>query len=174
MQLKKYQTFETNRLFIRPTAREDADFIFELLNSPKWLQFIGDRNIKNVEDAENYISTRMHPQLEKMGFSNNTVILKSNELKIGTCGLYKREGLKEVDLGFAFLPKFEKMGYAYEATSELKKVAKEEFGISRLSAITLEENKASRKLLERLGFNFKEKIRLPEDSEELMLFYIEL
>lgn len=66
------------------------------------------------------------------------------------------------------------MGYAYEATSELKKVAKEEFGISRLSAITLEENKASRKLLERLGFNFKEKIRLPEDPEELMLFYIEL
>ncbi|MCB7481733.1 GNAT family N-acetyltransferase [Christiangramia sediminis] len=174
MQIGNYKTFETERLLIRPTALEDANFIFKLLNSPKWLQFIGDRKIKSIKDAENYISTRMHPQLQKMGFSNYTILRKSDFTKIGTCGLYKREGLKDVDLGFAFLPEFEKMGYAFEATSELKKAAKKEFGISRLCAITLEENTGSRKLLGRLGFNFREKTHLPGDPTELMLFYIEL
>ncbi|HKJ49022.1 MAG TPA: hypothetical protein VJ973_08030, partial [Christiangramia sp.] len=74
--MKVYKIFETQRLIIRPTSIEDKDFIFELLNSPKWLRFIGDRNIKSSTDAENYIVNRMLPQLEKLGFSNNTIIRK--------------------------------------------------------------------------------------------------
>ncbi|HKJ48062.1 MAG TPA: GNAT family N-acetyltransferase [Christiangramia sp.] len=172
--MKVYKTFETQRLVIRPTSIEDKDFILELLNSPKWLRFIGDRNVKSSTDAENYIVNRMLPQLEKLGFSNNTIIRKEDGMKIGTCGLYDREGLEEVDIGFAFLPEYENMGYAFEATSALKKAAKDEFELSKLSAITLEENKSSRKLLEKLEFEFIEKIRLPEDPDELMLYSLKL
>jgi len=172
--MKVYKTFETQRLVIRPTSIEDKDFILELLNSPKWLRFIGDRNVKSPMDAENYIATRMLPQLEKLGFSNNTIIRKKDGLKIGTCGLFDREGLDEVDIGFAFLPEYENQGYAFEATSAIKKAAKENFGITNLSAITLEENSGSRKLLEKLEFKFKEKIRLPEDPDELMLYSLKL
>ena len=172
--MKVYKTFETRRLTIRPTSIEDKDFIFELLNSPKWLRFIGDRNVKSSMDAENYIVNRMLPQLEKLGFSNNTIIRKEDKVKIGTCGLFYREGLDEVDIGFAFLPEYENLGYAFEATSILKKAAKNDFGLTKLSAITLEENKGSRKLLEKLEFKFKEKIRLPEDPDELMLYSLRL
>ena len=174
MQIENYKTFETERLFIRPTALEDAAFIFELLNSPKWLQFIGDRNIKSVENAENYISEKMHPQLERLGFSNNTIIRKSDQKKIGTCGLIDRVGLKEIDLGYAFLPEYENMGYAFEATSKLIKTAKEHFALKNLCAVTLKGNNNSRKLLEKLNFRFKEMIYIPNDSEELMLYTLEL
>ncbi|MCH4822632.1 GNAT family N-acetyltransferase [Gramella lutea] len=172
--MKTYKTFATERLILRPTNTEDSAFIFELLNSPKWLNFIGDRNIKNEKDAEDYISRRMLPQLERLGFSNFTIIRKEDGKKIGSCGLYDREGLEEIDIGYAFLPDFEKKGYAFEATVELKKVAREVFGIEKLNAITLERNESSRKLLKKLNFKFKEKIRLPDDPDELMLYFVQL
>ena len=79
-----YRTFETDRLFIRPTVEEDAAFILELLNTPKWIQFVGDRNVHTEADAQNYIRMRMMPQLERLGYSNNTVILKEGMVKIGS------------------------------------------------------------------------------------------
>ena len=45
--MMRYKTFETNRLLLRPTSITDAEFIYELLNTPKWIQYIGDRNIKD-------------------------------------------------------------------------------------------------------------------------------
>ena len=168
------KSFETERLIIRPTNIEDAPFIFELLNSPKWLKNIGNRNIKTVDDAKAYIENKMVPQLEKLGYSNNTVIRKSDGVKLGTCGLYNREGLDGVDIGFAFLPQYEKMGYAFESTNKIKEVAKTEFGIEEISAITLPENIDSQKLLKKLGLTFQKLIRLPNDPEELMLFHIKL
>ncbi|CAL68088.1 GNAT family N-acetyltransferase [Christiangramia forsetii] len=174
MQLENYKSFETERLLIRPTSLDDAEFIFQLLNSPKWLQNIGDRNICSIKDAEKYISAKMHTQLTRLGFSNNTVIRKSDQRKIGTCGLIDREGLDSIDIGFAFMPEFEKMGYAFEAASVLMKAARNEFKLKELSAITLEENTGSRNLLKKLGFEFQEKIKIPNDPKELMLYYKEL
>ncbi len=167
---KEYKTFETERLIIRPTAEIDASFIFELLNTPKWIKYIGDRNIKTVKDAEAYIKNKMIPQLEKTGFSNNTIIRKSDGVKIGTCGLYDREGIDGVDIGFAFLPQFEKKGFAFESTNKLKEVAINDFNISKISAITLKENKDSQNLLIKLGFQFEKIVKLPNDNEELLLF----
>ncbi len=172
--MMNFRTFETERLILKPTSIEDAGFIFELLNSPKWFEYIGDRKIKNLKDAENYILQKMIPQLEKLGFSNNTIIRKSDFRKIGSCGIYDRSGLANFDIGYALLPEFENMGYAYEATSKLKEVAKIHFGITDLNAITLEKNQSSRKLMEKLNFEFQEKIRLPEDPEELMLYALKL
>ena len=165
-----FKTFETERLHLRPTSIADADFIYELLNSPKWLQFIGDRRIGNPEEARKYIQERMLPQLEKLGYSNYTVIRKEDGVKIGSCGLFDREGLSDIDLGFAFLPTYEGKGYAFEAAAKIFDAAMTDFEIDKLQAITLEENAGSRKLLEKLGFIFKEKIRIPKDPAELMLY----
>jgi len=108
-----YKEFETERLIIKPTSEKDGEFIFELLNTPKWIEFIGDRNVKSVEDAKEYIQNKMTSQLERLGYSNYTLIKKPDGVKIGTCGLYDREGLEGIDIGFAFLPEYEKKGYAY-------------------------------------------------------------
>lgn len=168
--MSQYKYFETERLLLRPTSVEDAPFIFELLNTPNWLRYIGDRNVRSVGDASKYISDRMLPQLRKLGYSNYTVIRKTDKAKLGVCGLYDREGLEGIDIGFAFLPEYEGMGYAFEAAKEVKRAGLEEFGIEQISAITAKENVASQKLLEKLGLKYSKPVQLPNDPDELMLY----
>jgi ribosomal-protein-alanine N-acetyltransferase len=165
-------SYETDRLLIRPTATEDAAFILELLNSPKWLQFIGDRKVRNLNDAENYINNRIISQYNKIGFSNFTVLRKSDSEKMGVCGIYEREGLEDFDLGFAFLPQFEQMGYAFEAAKKILELGLNEFKFKKICAITTKDNFSSQKLLKKLGFNFEKLVKIEGDSEELMLYLI--
>lgn len=171
--MESFKTFETERLFIKPTSQEDAEFIFELLNTPKWIENIGDRNIKSVEMAKDYIASKMHPQLERLGYGNYTLIRKTDGTKIGSCGLYDREGLEGIDIGFAFLPEYEGKGFAFEATDKLKNAAFNEFGLNAISAITSKNNVSSQKLLEKLGLKLTGTTTLPNDNEELLLYKIE-
>ena len=164
------QIIETKHLKLIPTCIDDADFIVKLLNTPKWLKYIGDRQVKTTDEAINYISSKITPQFKKLGYGNYTVIRKSDNVKVGTCGLYDREGLSGVDIGFAFLPEFEQHGYAYEGSKKLLDVGFSDFGIKQVNAITLPNNKASQKLLEKLGLQFIKMIKLPDDENELMLY----
>ncbi|MHA7844215.1 MAG: GNAT family N-acetyltransferase [Winogradskyella sp.] len=161
-------SFKTQRLHIRPITTDDAPFILELMNTPKWIQFIGDRNVRTVEDTEAYIAERALPQIATHGYGNNVIIRTSDNEKLGTCGVYHREGIKIPDIGFAFLPSFEGKGYAFEATTKLIEVMKLNHGLTELSAYTLEENTASKKLLKRLGFELKGIGTLPTSNEELL------
>ena len=168
-----YKTFETERLLIRPTSEDDAEFIFELLNTPNWIKYIGDRDVRSLEKAKAYIAEKMIPQLERLGYSNYTLIRKQDRKKIGTCGLYDRDGLEGIDIGFALLPEFEKKGFAFEASNKLKEGAINEFGIERISAITTKDNVASQRLIVKLGLTLTGTIKLPDNDQELLLYTIE-
>lgn len=163
-------TFETKRLYCRPTQLQDASLVLKLTNTPDWISFIGDRNIRSKAQAKEYIKTKMLPQLEALGYGNYTIILKENDVKIGTVGLYNRDGLEGVDIGFGLLPDYYSKGYAYEASKELLTIAKNNFRLSNIQAITLPENKASIRLIERLGLIFKETVQLPDDPDTLLLY----
>ncbi len=168
--LGNHKAFETERLLLRPTGIEDSGLILELLNMPKWLRFIGDRNVKTLEEAHAYIESRMLPQLERLGYGNYTLVKKSDGSLLGTCGLFDREGLEGIDIGFALLPEFEGEGYGFEAAYRIKAAAFEDFGINELQAITSKENIASQKLLKKLGFRLIGTTRLPNEKEDLFLF----
>lgn len=170
--MSDYKTFSTERLFLRPTNLQDADFILALVNTPKWIQHIGDRKVYTLEDAKNYIQTKMLPQLEQLGYGNYTIIRKSDGVKLGSCGLYDREGLEINDIGFALLPNYEGQGYAYEAARMLMSGAQQDFGVQAISAITTEENISSQKLIEKLGLKFLKIIHLPTDPVPLMYYEI--
>lgn len=163
--------FKTQRLYIRPITVNDAPFILELMNTPKWLQFIGDRHVHSVEDAKNYIITKALPQFEKFGYGNNVITRKEDNVKLGTCGVYHRDGKELPDIGFAFLPAYEGKGYAFEANSALIKEMRNTHKLTQLSAYTLENNFKSRKLLERLGFKLKGIGQLPTTDEDLLHYY---
>lgn len=163
-------TYHTERLSLKLTTLEDAAFMLELLNTPKWLQFIGDRNIRSIEDAEAYIQNNILPVIKKYGFGNFTVIRKSDNSKIGCCGLYDREGVEGIDIGFAFLPEYENQGYALESTFKIKELALKEFRLDSLSAITNKKNIGSQKLLEKLDLEYKKEISLPNSKESLLLY----
>ena len=166
-------TYETERLILRPMAIEDAEFFLELVNTEKWLKFIGDRKVKDIEASENYIKERMYPQYEK-GYYNYLIINKQTQEKMGSCGVYGRDFLEVPDIGFAFLPDFEGKGFAYEAAAKVKEIAIKNFGLTKISGITMEENHSSRKLLEKLGLKFQKKFFMEGDQEELMYYEWEM
>lgn len=166
----KYRFFETERLLLKPTVEEDAAFVFELFNSPKCIKYIGDRNMNSVPLAKKYIQERMLPQLHRLGYSSYTIFRKLDQLKIGNCGLYDREGLEGIDIGFALLPSYEKQGYAFEAASRLMAAAFTDFDLKSISGIATKDNDASQKLLEKLGLQRSGIITLPNEDTELLLF----
>lgn len=167
-----FRSFNTTRLILKPTDESDAAFLLELMNTPKWHQYIGDRNVRTLGQAKAYIQEKMIPQFERLGYANYTLVRKEDGVKVGTCGLYDREGLEGIDIGFALLPAYERLGYAYEAAKKLKMLAFEEFGVEVIRAITLPVNIPSQRLLERLGLLHIDTITLPDDKEELFLYEI--
>jgi RimJ/RimL family protein N-acetyltransferase len=140
------------------------------MNTPKFLKYVGDRKISSINDAKNYIHCKMLSQLYKIGYSTYTLVKKSNGNKIGICGLYDRNGIEGIDIGFGILPQFEGLRYAYESTSRIIKAAFEEFKMEEIKAITDQKNISSQALLKKLGFEITGKIVLPNEDDELFLF----
>ncbi|WP_245224653.1 GNAT family N-acetyltransferase [Pseudozobellia sp. WGM2] len=167
-----HSTLETERLYLRPTEEIDAELIFQLMNTPKFLKFVGDRGISSIKVAKRYIAENMLPQLKNLGYSSYTLITKSENKKIGTCGLYDREGLDGIDIGFGLLPAYEGMGYGYEASRSVLNAAFEIFEIDVISAITSKDNIGSQCLLKKLGLHKIGITKLPQKEEELYLYQI--
>ena len=161
---------ETDRLFITELTIADAPFIFELTNTPDWLQFIGDRGIKNITDAENYIINGPMTSYSTFGHGLYLLTLKDTAAAIGICGIIKRDGLEDKDIGFALLPQYTGNGYAFEAASVILQQAKDVLNIQRIVAITLPSNIRSISLLTKLGLVFEKMISFPGNEEVLMLF----
>lgn len=162
----------TERLILREFVKQDKDFIYELLNTEGWIQYIGDRNIRSLKDAEYFITDRLTPSYRKNGFGFYAMLNKQSNKVIGMCGLVKRDGLDHVDLGFAVLPNYTKNGFAYEAALSCIKYAKESLKLKTLAAITNTDNESSIALLNKLGFKFVKTIVLP--NETTLLNYYEL
>lgn len=164
------KSFETDRLWIIPTAIEDAEFQLQLMNSPLWLQNIGDRGVKTIEACEEYILNKIIVQKERLGFSNYTIFLKPDRVPIGSCGLYDRSEMEGIDIGFAFMPEYFGKGYAYESASTILKAGIEIFGLTKINAITIKTNISSQKLLEKLGMKYIKIIRFPNDDTDLLYY----
>ena len=165
---------KTERLSICPLTLEDAAFILDLLNEPAFIQFIGDRGVRNLEDARNYLLKGPLASYATHGFGLWRVQLNSTGEPIGICGLIKRDSLPDVDLGYAYLARFWSRGYASEAALAVRDYANQTVGLERLVAITDQKNSASVRVLEKIGMRLEGLVRMPGEDEELNLFGVEL
>lgn len=168
----EHKIFQTERLTLKPVSTDDVELIYRLYNEPKFIEFIGDRNIRTLEAAEKFITEKFLPHIKQFGFGNYVIIRKSDGEKLGTVGVFGREGLDVHDIGFALLPEFEGEGYAFEAANRLFEAAFSELGLKKISAITTHGNFRSQKLIEKLGLKFIKTVRLPGDDEELRYYEI--
>lgn len=164
------KVLETDRLVLRRLSIEDAGFILELLNEPAWIQFIGDRGVRTLEDARAYILKGPVEMYARHGFGLYLTELKQDGTPLGLCGLIKRDFLEDADLGFAFLSRFWGKGYAHEAASGVMAHAKSALGLQRIVAITSPDNDSSIALLKKAGFAFERMVVFPADGAELKLF----
>lgn len=161
---------ETPRLELRRLTENDAPFVLVLLNEPSFLANIGDRGVRTLDGARDYIARGPMASYERFGFGLYLVELKGRPVPIGICGILKRDTLPEPDIGFAFLPAFWSQGYGFESASAVKAYARDTLGLPRLLAIVSPSNQASIRLLEKLGFTSNATIPSPGNRDDLRLF----
>jgi RimJ/RimL family protein N-acetyltransferase len=160
----------TDRLRLRLLTLEDARFILRLVNEPSWLEFIGDKGVRNEDDARTYLAQGPLDMYAKMGFGLYLVELRDGATPIGICGLIKRDSLPDVDIGFAYLPEFQRKGYAHEAAIAVLAHARNDYALKRIVAITSPQNRSSIRLLKKLGMTLEQQLDLPRDGGTSLLF----
>ena len=164
------QVLETDRLALRWLTPDDAVFNLRLLNEPSWLRYIGDRGVRTLEESRAHLENGALASYERHGFGLYRVALKDGDEAVGICGLIRRDTLPDVDLGFAFLEKFQSRGYGFESASAVMAYGRSAVGLSRLLAITAPENTASIRLRGKLGFRFEQTRPLTPDAPAVNLY----
>ncbi len=161
---------ETDRTILREVCTDDAEFILDLLNQPSFIKYIGDRNVRSVAGAVEYIESRFTNSYRQFGFGMWAAELKETGTPTGICGFVKRDSLPDADIGFAFLPQYCSQGYAFESANAAMKYGRDMLGLKRVLAITSQDNESSGRLLEKINFKFESLVILPHATEKLKLF----
>jgi RimJ/RimL family protein N-acetyltransferase len=156
---------ETERLTVREMTEGDGEFYLAMLSDPDFKQHIADRGVLDVEGAVANMRDRVFTSYDAHGFGMWLVCRRDTGESVGMAGLVKREFLKDVDLGYAFLPAGRGAGYATEVCRGIMDYAARRFGIRRLAAIVSPANRASIRVLERLGFEFTGQVQFPDDGD---------
>ncbi|QNA90739.1 GNAT family N-acetyltransferase [Massilia sp. Dwa41.01b] len=162
----------TPRLRLRRMRVDDAPFMLALLNDPSWHRFIGDRGIRTLEGAVDYIVNGPLAMVARLGFGFDVVELAGGGCPIGVCGLAKRDFLDDVDIGYAFLPQYWGSGYAHEAAQAVLAHARQ-LGLRRVVATVRPDNAASIRLLEKLGLRYERRLERMPAAPDLCLYAVE-
>ena len=160
----------TERLCLSPFSLEDDAFILRLLNEPSFIKNIADRGVRTLEDARVYLSNGPMASYAANGFGLWRVSLRDGGTPIGMCGLIRRKGLADVDLGYALLPEYTGHGYAVEAARAALNYGRAKLSLARIIAVVSQTNARSARVLGKLGFVRDGFIQLPGDPEDLLLF----
>jgi RimJ/RimL family protein N-acetyltransferase len=158
------------RLTLRHLGMADANFILDLLNQETFIRYIGDKGVRNLADAWDYLANGPVESYRRFGFGLYLASLKDGDIPIGICGLVKRESLEDVDVGFAFLPQYCGRGLATESAAAVLAYGHEVLGLKRIVGITAAENHASIAVLQKIGLRFERVVRLRDDGGEVKLF----
>lgn len=161
---------ETSRLILRQVVTDDAAFILALLNDPAFLQYVGDKQVRNLGSAKSYILEGPAASYQTFGYGLYLVELAHSGIAIGICGLLKRDFLEHADLGFALMPEYCGHGYAFESAQATLKLARDKLQLVQVVAFAAHDNERSIKLLEKLGMSFNKQIVLPGTDKQVNLY----
>ncbi len=167
---------DTERTVVRELSLDDASFFVELLNTPDWLRFIGDRKVRDLVSAETYLANSFLRSYAENGFGYYLIQLNNAE-PMGICGFLKKSFLQYEDFGFALLPKYQGLGYGFEAAAAILKYGVDQFNFAILDAVTDPRNIKSKALLQKLDFEFEGKLnpshagKLSIANEDLLDLY---
>jgi ribosomal-protein-alanine N-acetyltransferase len=163
---------ETARLTLRRFEFDDAPFVVELLNQPSFIKNIGDRGVRNLDDAQRYLREGPMAMYEKHGFGLWRASRRSDGTFVGMCGLLKRDILPDVDVGYAFLPHHWGQGYAFEAAHATLEYGARKFGLKRIIGVVSDHNTASIRVLEKIGMHFERMVAMHPGEPEIRLYSI--
>jgi len=165
---------ETERLQLRWMTLDDTPMMLAVWNDPTFMQFVGDRGIRTLDEAEASMQQGPLHLYAEYGYGPFRVIRLEDGADMGVCGLYRRDGLDEPDIGFAFLPEYRGKGFGYEASVAVLEHARDVLNLPRVIAIVSPENDASIALLEKLGMSYDQGMCLPGEDEDVSLYSVDL
>lgn len=164
----------TSRLSLRWLTLADADLMLAVWNDPAFIEYVGDRGIRTIDQAHSVMSQGALQLYADYGYGPYRVALKADDTEIGICGLFRRQGFDEPDLGYSILPDFCGNGYAYEAASAVLDYARKELQLPRVTAFISPRNRPSIGLAEKLGLRYERAARLADDDADVSLYSIVL
>ena len=159
---------------MRRLTLDDADLMLAIWNDPAFVHYVGDRGIRTIAEARDNMSEGAFKLYEDYGYGPYRVALKADDTAVGTCGLFRRDGLEDADIGYGFLPEFCRRGYAYESAHAVLEHARTDIGLARIIAIVSPDNAASIGLTEKLGLLFEKITRLPGEDKDVCLYSMSL
>ena len=142
---------ETPRLRLRRLTEGDAAFMLRLLNEPGYIANIGDKGVRTLDDAVTNLRTGPLDSYAVHGFGMWRMDRKSDGVAIGLCGLLRRNGMEDVEVGYALLAEHEGQGYTSEAALACRDLGLTVFGLPRIVGIVSPGNIASERILQKLG-----------------------
>jgi len=163
----------TQRLTLSRLSYDDCEFIYELVNEPCFKRFIGDKGVHTRDDARGYLRDGPIGSYERHGYGLFLVCHSDDGTKLGICGLVKRDGFDDPDLGFAFLNRHWHNGYAFESSVAVLDYGRKTLGLGRIIAMADKDNRSSVQLLEKLGFTYEKMVRMAGDTADVCLFGLE-
>jgi RimJ/RimL family protein N-acetyltransferase len=162
---------ETKRLILHPVeAERDAAFVLQMLNEPDYIANVADRGVRTVAAAKDFIREKFLPGHERYGVGYCVVQRKSSGTPVGSCGLMKRDGMEDFDIGYSTLIAYAGNGYAFEAASAMMEYGRTKMGLQRIVGFTSPTNLKSAHLLEKLGLRFERMVLVPGFATEGRLY----
>ncbi|MGI9201533.1 MAG: GNAT family N-acetyltransferase [Woeseiaceae bacterium] len=161
---------QTERLAIRRLTLADADLMLSVWNDPAFYKYVGDRGIHTIDDARVALQEGAFQLYEKYGYGPFRIAIRENDQAIGTCGLFRREGFDDPDIGWSILPEFCGKGFAYEAACAVLEYGITDVSLTRVVAFISAENAPSIGLAKKLGLRYERMTRLVGDDEDVCLY----
>ena len=159
---------DTPRLLLRALTPEDAAFVLKLTTDAAFITNIGDKGLRNEDDARRFIEEGPWTAQQKPGYGQFAIELKPSGVPAGVCGLLFRENLDVTDVGFALLAEHRGRGYAFEAAYAVMEYGRSKLHLDEIVGLTSRENVSSIRILEKLGMRFDRLVKMGAKSDVLL------
>jgi [ribosomal protein S5]-alanine N-acetyltransferase len=147
---------ETERLWLCAWETDDLAAARPIFTDPEVMRYINGGRPRTDDEIRNSIS-RQQNHLRQRGFCLWKLLLKPDGSLIGDCGLQplQLDGVDEVEIGWRLAKDQWGRGLATEAARVALQHAVEYARLERVIAVAMPQNRASRRIMEKLGMHFE-------------------
>ena len=146
-----FPRLETKRLLLRQTTLEDVEAVFAVFSDPKVTQFHNRDRLIYLHEASQIIERRAK------GFKSGrgirwAIAVRQNNYLIGSCGFTWHRQANAAEVGYELSSQYWRQGIMSEALRAILQYGFIDREIQFVIADIMIKNIASKKLLEKLGF----------------------
>jgi RimJ/RimL family protein N-acetyltransferase len=161
---------ETERLILKEITLEDKTEMLRLYSNEAVQKYTGEALIESMEEMEQAIEIRIK-NYAKYGYGRWATFLKNGMQFVGWAGLAYLPEFDEIDLGYRFLPEYWGLGIGTEASHAILSYGFDTLQLKRIIAIAMKENKASTRVMEKVGMQFDKFAPYEPGGEDVVWYW---